>query len=295
MSGKCFSSGHLTNKGAKDLYINPYLHLKIDSISLYVIPIALDSFAVDFAKNTTTLFQFFFHPALVPNVSHVAVQLNMENKDLFLIEYGQYLTKDSEMKSSGIFSSSNNIESSKNPNEEINDVSYYYINKDGVRISKFDFKWEGNKEELQKKLITQISVKYYGISVQEFERINSSTRDHNKFFSCLCKINNKITLRELFEHFKGKKEWEAQGYNVLTHNCQDFGAEIIKILKAERIDESLKVRTREKLILPNCIINAFRENEELSLVNTLGRIPILGLFHDIGYVIGEHFDKNNNK
>ena len=210
MSGKCFSSGKLTNKGAKDLYIRPYLNLKIDSISLFIIPISLDSFRVDLAKRTENLLKVFLHPALLPTVSHVAVQLNMENKDLFLIEYGQYLTKDSEKKSTGIFSFTNYIESSNDPREETNDVSYYYINKDGVRISKFDFKWEGNTEDLDKKLITEISTKYYGISAQEFERILNSNIDPNKFHAFLCKINNKITLQELFNHFQGKKEWEAQ-------------------------------------------------------------------------------------
>ena len=80
-------------------------------------------------------------------------------------------------------------------------------------------------------------------------------------------------------------------YNALTHNCQHFGAEIIKILKAERIGEFFKLRTREKLILPNCIINAFWENEELSMANTLGRIPIFGFFYDVGYLIRESFKK----
>ena len=215
----------------------------------------------------------------------------MENKDLFLIEYGQYLTKDSEKKSTSIFSFTNYIKSSNDPREETNGASYYYINKDGVRISKFDLKWEGNREEVNKKLITEISVKYYGITVQEFERIINIPNEPNKFHAFLCKINNKITLQELFNHFEGKKEWEAQAYNALTHNRQNFGAEIIKILKAERIDESLKIRTREKLILPNCIINAFWENEKSSMANTIGRIPIVGFFHDVGYLIGESFKK----
>ena len=50
MSGKCFSSGKLTNKGAKDFNIRPYLNLKIDSISLYVIPISIDSYLHYLAK-----------------------------------------------------------------------------------------------------------------------------------------------------------------------------------------------------------------------------------------------------
>ena len=278
MSGECFSSGKLTNKGEKKLDIIPYLNSKIDSINLYIMLIQLNT-AIDIAKEIEVHAKLFLHPAICPNISHVAIQLNMENKDLFLIEYGQYLTKDSEKENLGIFSLSDNIESSNNPRKENNDVDYYYINKDGVRISKLSFKLEGDLEELNKKSITEISTKFYGITVEEFQKINHSK--FNKFHVFLCKINNKIKLKELFSYFEGKKEWEAQGYNVATHNCQDFAAEIIKILKAERIDESLKIRMNEKVMLPNCIIKAFWENEEWSMTNTLGRIPIFGFFYDI--------------
>ena len=40
----------------------------------------------------------------------------------------------------------------------------------------------------------------------------------------------------------------------MTHNCQHFAAEVIKILKAKRIHDIDKVRTKEKEKLPNCII-----------------------------------------
>ena len=281
MSGTFYSSGKLTNEGAKKLDIRPYLNSKIDSISLYIIPIQLNK-GMDILKGIEMRLKLFLHPALIPNASHVAVQLNMENKDIFLMEYGQYLTKDSEKENVGMFSLLNKVGSSSDPREENNDVEYYYINKDGVRISKFGFKMEGDFKELNKKLITEISTKYYGITEEEFLRINE--RESNIFHAFLCKINNKMTLQELFSHFEGKKEWEAQGYNVATHNCQDFGAEIIKILKAERVDESLKIRTREKMIMPNCIINAFWHNEQWSLTNTLGRIPIFGFFYDVAKV-----------
>ena len=281
MSGTFYSSGKLTNEGAKKLDIRPYLNSKIDSISLYIIPIQLNK-GMDILKGIEMRLKLFLHPALIPNVSHVAVQLNMENKDIFLMEYGQYLTKDSEKENVGMFSLLNKVGSSSDPREENNDVEYYYINKDGVRISKFGFKMEGDFKELNKKLITEISTKYYGITEEEFLLINE--RESNIFHAFLCKINNKMTLQELFSHFEGKKEWEAQGYNVATHNCQDFGAEIIKILKAERVDESLKIRTREKMIMPNCIINAFWHNEQWSLTNTLGRIPIFGFFYDVAKV-----------
>ena len=88
------------------------------------------------------------------------------------------------------------------------------------------------------------------------------------------------TVKELIENFKGEK-WIAKKYNLLMHNCQTFAAKIIKILKAVRINEEDKLRVVEKTKLPGCIINALWHNEELSLKNTLGRIPIFGLFHDI--------------
>ena len=95
-----------------------------------------------------------------------------------------------------------------------------------------------------------------------------------------CDINNKITLRELCNNFKGEK-WEAKNYNVLNHNCQTFAAKIIKILKAIRIKEKDKIRTLEKSMLPNCIISALWDNEKLSKINTLGRIPVFGIFYDL--------------
>ena len=42
-----------------------------------------------------------------------------------------------------------------------------------------------------------------------------------------------------------------------------------------------KIRVKEKMILPNCMINALWENEDLSIVNTLGRIPVFGLAFDL--------------
>ena len=282
MSGSSFYSGHLTNEGKKELDIRPFLNLKIDSISLYIMPIALDIFN-DVIKSFGVILTPFL--PISPTMSHVAVQLNMENSDLLLIEYGQYLTKDSEKKSYGIFSPSNNIQSSNEPRKkDFNDVKYYYINKDGLRISKLDTKFGGNIKDLT----VEIATKYYGISLNEFNRIQKCLTSANKFTAIYCDIKNKITLQELFYHFKGKKEWEAQGYNVVTHNCQDFGAEIIKILKAVRTSEHLKVRMREKYLFPSCIIHAFWKNEEWSTTNTLGRIPVLGFIFDIGQVIGEN-------
>ena len=89
-----------------------------------------------------------------------------------------------------------------------------------------------------------------------------------------------MTVKELIKNFEGEK-WVAEKYNVLTHNCQIFAAEIIKILKATRKNEKDKIRIVEKITLPGCIINALWHNEDLSLTNTLGRIPLFGFYHDL--------------
>ena len=279
----------MTNNGKKELNIEPYLKLKITSLYVYVIPIELNSFWCDLLSNVINLYKPFIHPALSPTASHVAIQINMENNESFYIEYGQYLTKDSEINSTGIFSSSSNVKSSSNPREEHNDVLYYYINKDGIRLSKFDTKREGNMLEYYEKILAELAHKYYGVSYQEFEAIRKRWGNFQIYTRAYCDVKNKISLEELINNFKGKKEWEASSYNVISHNCQDFGAEIIKLLKAIREDDRFKIRTREKLLFPNCIIKAFWENEELSTINTIGRIPILGFFFDVGYIINEQF------
>ena len=89
-----------------------------------------------------------------------------------------------------------------------------------------------------------------------------------------------MTVKELIKNFEGEK-WVVKKYKVLTHNCQIFAAEIIKILKAIRKNGNDKIRMVEKIKLPGCIINALWHNEDLSLTNTLGRIPFFGFLHDI--------------
>ena len=140
-------------------------------------------------------------------------------------------------------------------------------------------------QSYQRNQISRISLaimasKYYGIKYEEFFE-EAEKREASKYYSYIeCDIANKINLEDLCNRFKGKK-WEAKKYNLATHNCQHFAAEVIKILKATRIYDIDKVRTREKEKLPNCIISTLWDNEPLSKINTLGRIPIFGTFYDI--------------
>ena len=70
------------------------------------------------------------------SLTHVAIQINLENSnDVLIIEYGNYLTIDSNFTNSGI----GLINSSEELRENENDNIYYYINKDGVRITLFTY------------------------------------------------------------------------------------------------------------------------------------------------------------
>lgn len=218
-----------------------------------------------------------------PSLTHIVIQLNLEDtNDILIIEYGQYLTEDSNLKKEGIFGSSSSG-SSKEPRENINDNIYYYINKDGVRITIFTSetikKYKSSNMNISQIISDLIASQYYNITVKEFWTFKHKADYIFLFPKCICEIKNKIALKELIDKFKGEK-WEAKKYNVLTHNCQTFGAEVIKLLNAVRENEKDKIRLNEKLMLPGCIISALRHNEGFSLTNTLGRIPIFGLIHD---------------
>ena len=97
-----------------------------------------------------------------------------------------------------------------------------------------------------------------------------------------------MTLEELKNKFLGDM-WTARKYNLKSHNCQDFAAEVIKILKATRINERDIIRINEKYALPNCLIRALTNNETISVINKIGRIPIIGLLFDI--FAADHFIK----
>ena len=178
-------------------------------------------------------------------------------------------------------------------------------NKDGARITRFEDNFlKGFNETNIPKLITNlIACQHYQLPYEELlykkekeEEENLIQNVYNNFYRVECDIKNKIKLKELIGHFENKK-WESEKYFVLSHNCQTFGAEIVKILKGIRKNEYDKVRIVEKTLLPSCIISALWHNEKLSLVNTLGRIPIFGFFHDsyynVKYANPEEFEKHN--
>ena len=232
------------------------------------------------------VFQLMIHPKILsPTLSHIAIQLNMENdKDIIIMEYGQYLTENSEKMESSIFSSCDNYSNSyKRVKKHEYNSGMLYLNRDGLRITIIDDKYFDKNERKSKKsyLVSQIiASNHYGIKFEKFDEINSKLHFRHLYECIDCNIGNYKILKELCDNFKGKK-WEAKNYNVITHNCQHFAAEIIKLLKATRKYDNDKIRSIEKSCLPNCIISALWDNEKLSFTNTMGRIPIFGLFYDL--------------
>ena len=297
MSGPLIFTGMLTNDGNNELKIEDYLDFKIRDLIIHNIPLSISN-TMTTLKTIGKILNPYFHSALTPTLSHIAIQLNVENtKDVFIIEYGQYYSKNSNLKES-IFSSS---KSSKEPRKSLNKNDYYYINDiDGARLTKFSYEFiksYNDYDEYMPKIITKIIAKeFYNTFYEGIFQGDSFSDSFNNFFRVECDVKNKISLRELCDNFKGEK-WLAKKYNVAFHNCQNFGAEVVKILKAIRIHELDKVRIAEKNYLPSCIIKVLWQNEKLSLTNTLGRIPVFGFFYDLYKCtrkeFGEHQEKHN--
>ena len=126
------SSGKLTNEGKKELKIDELMKLNIVNLNIYTIPL-FENKLISFGRTIGALLQILIHLRLSPTLLHTAIQLTLENGIIIIIEYGQYYTENSEMKNSNIFSSCS--DSSQNCRIEKNDFIYYYINKEGVRLT----------------------------------------------------------------------------------------------------------------------------------------------------------------
>ena len=289
MSGCFIFTGKETNNGEKNLILDDLLSKKINNLVIHSIPLST-SLAAAGIKYIGNSLQLFVHPALSPTLSHIAIQLNLENDDIVIIEYGQYLTEDSDIKN-GYFSSGS--KSSETPRKDSNDNLYYYINKDGARITKINKEKYKNKYEQVNDIIQKIiAAQHYHIPYEKFDFNVFKKGIYNRFCKIECNVKNKITLGQLINNFKDSK-WEAKQYNLLSHNCQTFGAEVIKILKAVRVNDFNKIRSFEKTALPGCVIKVLWDNEELSIVNTLGRVPVFGLVFDTFSLFIANKKKNN--
>ena len=294
MSGSFNSTGILTNGGkACDLDdIESIMNLKILNLSILIIPLSTGK-PVFYLRFFGKLLQQFIHPMILsPTASHIAIYLSLEDGYNIIMEYGQYFSEKSEIRNTGLFSTNSGISNSSNEikrNNE-NDFKYYYINKDGVRLtvlhsSYLDSLCERRDLSYAYKCLDILAANFYKIPYEEYfadQTMKNFPFYIYEFKIIHCYINNEMKLKDLCKEFQNDN-WVANKYNFITHNCQHFSAEVIKILKAERMFDKDKVRMREKEILPNCIIKNLWENEKLSTINTIGRIPVIGLFYDLYY------------
>ena len=104
------------------LKIEQYFHIKIKNIIIHSIPL-LEHEGLTIIRFIGKRFQNLIHPKLSPTLTHIAIQLNLENDDIFIMEYGPFIREENNIRAIGKMN---------------NDNEYYYINKDGVRITKIN-------------------------------------------------------------------------------------------------------------------------------------------------------------
>ena len=114
------------------------MKLKITSLSIQSIPLIHKKGMHCCIKNICKTLQLLSccHWLCSITPSHFAIELKLENDYTIIIEYGQYYSEDSKKNDASKFASSKDrLLGSQNCREETIDLSYYYIDGDGVRIT----------------------------------------------------------------------------------------------------------------------------------------------------------------
>ena len=112
----------LTNEANNFWVINNDLDHKIKNLIIHNIPLS-SSNSMSVMKTIGKITSPLIHSALTPTLSHIAIQLNLEDSDfIYIIEYGAYFPKDSQEQK-----------------DNKNNYDYYFINKDGARITRLSY------------------------------------------------------------------------------------------------------------------------------------------------------------
>ena len=100
-------------------------------------------------------------------------------------------------------------------------------------------------------------------------------------------IDKTMTLKELIDKCKSNSSWRANDYYLSTHNCQDFIAKVIEILKAKRtFDDETKYSHRAgKINYPPVILKALEKNDTPVGLRIAEQIPFINNFVEIGAFI----------
>ena len=222
--------------------------IKIKDIVIHSVPLPTNKTG-NFISSVGNFFKKI--TSLSPTLTHIAIQLNMENNTYIIIEFGQYFPEKNDEKPNFLYT---------NPFDFTPKEEFFFINKDGARffnVNKNNYKKYLKEDSFEYVISLIIASQQYGLTIDE---IKNQKLDENKdkFYHCICDIKNKMSLGELCENFKNEK-WEAKGYSLTLHNCQTFGDEVIKILNACRKDKNNKT---DKKILPHSIISTLNSNEK---------------------------------
>ena len=104
-------------------------------------------------------------------------------------------------------------------------------------------------------------------------------------------IDNKMTLGELLGECKNDSSWKAKDYNLASHNCQDFIAKVIEILKVKRADnnETKFSHLAGRLNYPPVIVNALEKNDTPAALRITQKIPVVGFFSEFAGFLYKKF------
>ena len=268
MSGSFLSSGIKTT--CEDLEIKDLYKLKIESLFIHGIPLFTTNIYLDSFRLIGCIAQHLLPPMI--SLDHYAIQLNLENGKVIIAEYGQYFTDETDIEKINsehkIASCCNSCDSRKDKIKQ----KKWYINRDGIRLIRIEGFSPNDIEKIRKFIAENFNGKQFSEKLSFF----------NAYVTEECYINNKITLGDLCEKFKGKEEWEAKNYNLITHNCQHFSAEIIRILKATREKYCHEYRKLAllKVVYAGPILNALYDNENEKVTKIITNIPVVSLLYD---------------
>ena len=100
-------------------------------------------------------------------------------------------------------------------------------------------------------------------------------------------IDNIMTFNELIEKCKSGTSWKANDYNLANHNCQDFIAKVIEILKVKRTihDETKYSHGTGKVTYPPVILKALENNDTPMGLTIAQSVPYFGKYVEFGAFI----------
>ncbi len=250
----------------------------------------------------------FVHYGIVPFLPyymkfvHTAIELNLGCINI-LIEYGCYLSKKSKIE---LYKNITDYQES-----EKDRITYYYPFDDGIsfyvieseNIKNFYKNYKNILEKVIKKKFPNIKPDkisdYIKCCAQEHytkinilkdlqhisieESIQEIFEDSNHVFGIDLIINteNRIKFGDLINNFASG--WKAENYNLFNHNCQNFVAEVIDIIKAYRREHSRKLIYETEI--PIVVLEKLKNNENnfnennFNVDRILEKIPLVNLYY----------------